>query len=245
MKQLLGVVCALVAMRAGADTLFDVKATVNRLAAKTPIHATFALQRNVKTAGRFANDNTARNLSVEVTHDASGMTFVIPQPLLDKASQESHTHAEDNAAQSAIDSISPGAIVEAIDFRDRFISMVEGSTVTEEKRVVFRGKPARLLVLKLSTVKRKHKNSVEIGDSKSDQRLNLWIGDDNLPIAAERTEKTTAGFMMIKATHEARTNYTFAHTADRFFVARVETNGSGSGLGQNFEESSVQTVTLH
>ena len=75
MKQLLGVVCALVAMRAGADTLFDVKATVNRLAAKTPTHATYMLQRNVKTAGRFANDNSVRTVTVEVTHDANGHQF--------------------------------------------------------------------------------------------------------------------------------------------------------------------------
>jgi hypothetical protein len=244
MKRLLGVVCALVAMRGGADTLFDVKATVNRLSAKTPIRATYVLQRNVKTAGRFANDNSVRTVTVEVTHDATGITIAIPQQLLDKASQESHTLA-DNPAQSAIDSISPTSVIEAIDFRDRFISMLEGSTVTEEKRVVFRGRPARELVLKLNPVMRKSKNSVEIGSSKTDQTLNLWVGDDNLPIAAERKEKTTAGFMMIKATHEGRTSYTFAHTADRFFLARVETNGSGSGLGQNIQESSVQTVALH
>jgi hypothetical protein len=51
--------------------------------------------------------------------------------------------------------------------------------------------------------------------------------------------------MMFHAQHVARSSYLFAHTDDRLILTRLETSGSGSGMGQSFAESSVQTMTLH
>jgi hypothetical protein len=241
---MMGLVCALIAASAGADTLADVRAAVGRLTAKAPVRATYATQENGKAAGRFANDVSARSLSLEVTHDANGVTIVIPQTLLDKANQASRDRSANNTAQSAIDSARIGSIIATLDYRDHLLAMLDGATLIEEKRAFFRGSTVRLLVVKVNPPKRK-KNTVEIGESKSDRRLSLWIGDDNLPIAGEENEKTTAGFMMFKGTHEGRTSYNFTHSGDRLVLTREEGISSGSGMGQTFEEKFVQTVTLH
>jgi len=80
---------------------------------------------------------------------------------------------------------------------------------------------------------------------KSEDRITLWVGDDNLPLAAERTQKSTGGVMFLHATYVGHMSYTFGHTADRLILARLEATDSGSGMGQNVDKTSVQTLTLH
>jgi hypothetical protein len=237
MRPLGVILCALVALHAGADTLGDLRAAVGRLAAKQAVRGTFAVDVSMKAAGKFANKNTARAVSLEVVHDAAGVSITIPQAMLDRRAA--------NPAGQSIGSIQPLDIIEAIDFRTTLLTMMEGATVTAEKRVALQGRPARLLVLKLKPGAEKDDNTIRIGSSKTEEQLSLWLGDDNLPLAAEHTQKTTAGFMFFHGTTEGRTSYTFAHPADRLVVARMQSTESGSGMGQKFDVTSVQTLTLH
>jgi hypothetical protein len=239
---MIGVMCILTALRAGADTLGDVRAAVGRLSAKTPVRATFAFRALSKASGRFGNENVQRNVSVEVAHDAAGVSITVPQTLLDEVSRA--RNRGDASAQNLIGSIGTVAITDALDFRDSFLAMLDHAVVTREERIPFQGKPARHLLLKLQP-RPKQSGTIDIGTVKTDVELSLWIGDDSLPLVAERTQKSTAGFMFFHGTYSGRTNYTFAHTANRLVVARRETSGSGAGLGQNIETSDVQTLTLH
>lgn len=150
----------------------------------------------------------------------------------------------DASAQNLIGSTGTMAIADALDFRDSFLAMLDHAVVTREERLPFQGKPARHLLLKLQP-RPKQSGTIDIGTVKTDHELSLWIGDDSLPLAAERTLKSTAGFMFFHGTDAVRTSYTFAHTANRLMVVRLETSGSGSGLGQNVETTAVQTLTLH
>ncbi len=234
--------CTLAALRAGADTLGDVRAAVSHLSAKPPLRATFQSKSFSTASGRFGNDKTQRNLSVEVAHDAAGISITVPQTLLDEVSRA--RNRGDASAQNLIGSIGTMAIADALDFRDSFLAMLDHAVVTREERVPFQGKPARHLLLKLQP-RPKQSGTIDIGTVKTDDELSLWIGDDSLPLAAERTQKGTAGFMFFHGTYARRTSYTFAHTANRLMVVRLETSGNGSGLGENVETTDVQTLTLH
>lgn len=245
MKRLFGIICALVAVRSGADTLFDMKAAVSRLTAKQPVRATYASEQRIKAAGRFSNEDTARRIVAEVVHDEHGISITIPQSLLDQASQEARNSGRDSTAQRAINSLRSDLVVDALDFHASLLDLLQGASVTEEKRVSLHNKTARLLIVKLTRRSDQRAGAIESGSAKSDERLNLWIGDDNLPLAAERFQTTTVGFMIFHGTNTNRTTYTFAHTNDRLILARVETSGSSEGMGQKVEDSSIQTLTLH
>ena len=237
MTRLFGMlICALMAGGAGADTLGDVRAAVGRLGARQPVRGTFAVEQSVKAAGKFSNENTARSVSLEVLHDGAGVSITIPQALV---------AARSDAARGAIGSIRSLAVVEALDFRETLLEMMEHATITAEKRVAHGGRPARLLVLKLQPRPKKESGSIRIGSVNSEEQLSLWVGDDNLPLAAERVQKTTAGFLIFHGSTEGRTSYTFAHTPDRLLVARMEASESGAGMGQKIDVKSVQTLTLH
>ena len=236
MRTTLGVMLVLVAMPAGAATIDEVKAAVRRLSTPEPVRATFATESASKAAGRFANDQSKRNASVVVTHGSDGISITFPPALLESAR---------NGGQDIIGSIRSIAVVEALDYRDTFLTMLEHATVLKETRSTFGGRAARLLELELKAPPRKESNVIRIGSVKKDDRMKLWVGDDDLPMAAERNEKTSAGVMMIRATGSSRTKYIYGHAAGRLILARVETSVSGSGMGQSVETSGVQTLTVH
>lgn len=246
MNRLFGVVLVLATLRLDADTLGDVKAALKGLTAKHPVHATLAIEQSVKTAGRFANNQTARVATAKVSHDRSGVSILIPQSMLDSASQEQRSPSGgDGSAQDAIGSIRTLKVVEAINFRDSLLSMLDNASVVEEKAVSFRGHPARLVVLRLRPPDTKASTKIQIGSEKTDDRLSLWVGDQNMPLAAERIQKKSTGFMFLQASYSGRTSYTFMHTHDRLVLSRMEVTEGGSGAGQKVEKKSVHTLTLH
>lgn len=248
MRRLLAIAIVMVAVRGHADTLGQVKAAVGRLRAAAPVRATYTLQQAVDAKGKFANRNTERTAAVEVAHDAGGVSITIPKTMLDNASREARGRtAAETPARDAIGSVRTLTVLEAIDFRDPLLDILENSVVTEEKRVAYRGHPARLLVLKVTEPPRDKNGgaSITIGSSETKDRMNLWIGDDDLPLAADRVQETTGGFLFIKGTVKTSSAYTFGHTADRIFVTRLESNDSGSGMGQKVQRRAVQTLALH
>lgn len=235
MKTTLALVCVLAAAPVGADTLSDVKAAVGRLHAKESVRAVFSTEASVKAEGRFANDNTKRKAAVEVTQSPAGITITLPAAMLDEAAK---------IGDDVIGSIRTIDIAEALDFRRALLEILQHSTIVEEKRVRMNGRPARLLDLKVTQPPKKEANTIRIGSVKSDVSMKLWVGDDDLPIAADRSEKTSAGILMVRANSTSRTLYTFGHTADRLILARVETSDKGSAMGQAVQRNGVQTLTL-
>ena len=224
------------AIDVSADTLADVKSAVARLGARKPVRATFTTEAVVKAAGRFANDNTMRKASVEVAQDEGGVTITIPAALIGRAEKQ---------GEDLIGSIRTIPIVEALDYRKPLLELLDHATLLEEKRTTLAGRPARLLVLKLTPPPKKESNSIRIGSVKSEERMSLWVGEDSLPIAAERSEKSSAGFLMFRASGSSLTRYAFAHTSDRLILTREESDDSGSAMGQNVQRRGVQTLTLH
>jgi hypothetical protein len=227
------------------DSLDDVRAAVRRLGAKQPVHGTLTIAQNVASAGRFANDKTARQAAVEVTHDAAGVSMTIPQALLDELNVEATARGKVTTAQDAINSFRPDLVIETLNFRNAFLRMLDGATLKQQQQVTYRGRPARLLVLKLVTVEEKKPGRIQLGSVENEDILKLWVDEQSVPLAADRQQKGTAGFMFLKGTFASHVSYLFGVAQDRLVVLRVEANDSGSGLGQNVQKQSTQTLTLH
>jgi len=238
MHRFLMVVSVWMALGANADTLGSVTAAVRRLSGREPVHGSLTIAQSVKSTGRFANGGTSRLATVDVAHDAAGLTISVPQALIDKAVQG------DAGAVDAIGTIRPLTVLEALNCRDVLLKALTHATVVEERRVVFHGQPARLLVLNVAEPKEKKSGSIVIGSVKSDDRLSLWIDDADLPVAAERTVKSTAGFMFLHGNYDSQSSYSFLHKGDRLFVTRLEIKESGSGAGQNVAKDSLQTFSV-
>lgn len=233
---------ALLARPATADTLAQLKAAVARMTANEPLRATWSADGSVKAAGKLANDTSKRTISATIVDDANGLSVTIPRTLSEKAARGP---ARDEGALSAIDSIRFSSLVEAIDFREPMLDLLNHAKRVDEKRTVFRGRPARQLTLTLDVPRRKKRNEVVIGNVKvAEDRLHVWVGDDGFPLAAERVRRTKAGFLIFSAESTSRTSYTFGRAGDRLLLTRLESSSAGSALGTKIDEASVQTLSV-
>jgi hypothetical protein len=217
-------VLLLLATTASADTLGDLKASVARLAALQPLRATYVHDTSDTANGK----KTDRHIAIEALHDANVVRIEIPRAMIEKDIN-----------------VSPVSVAHALDYSDTFLEMLNRATVQEEKRVTWGGAPARLLVLKMAPPPPKP-NSVTFGSVKySENRMHVWVGADNLPLAAEHVQKASAGFLMVKGESASKRTWQFTHKDDHLVVARYEESNSFSGLGQKGDLHAIDTVTIH
>ena len=235
------------AFAVSADTLSDVRTALTTLPASTPARATFELQRFRKAEGRFANNQSNGAIAVSVTSDASGLQLAFSPELLEQARREALAHEADPKSptplRSAISEIDATSVAESLDFRAPLLRLLSIAKTQSESRVVWRGVPARLVVMRLTPKLFKEATSIWHVNF-SEDRLNLWIGNDNVPLAAERVQKGSAGFLFLKGQMTNHESWMFAHVADRLIVSRYESAFAGSGFGQRGEGRTVQILTL-
>lgn len=234
-----------IAVASTASTLDQVRSALGPLDASEPVTATMTIEQKVKSEGRYANASTARAATVEIRHDDAGIAITIPQSLIDKARQKRWSKdVGENVGQDSIGAVRTLSVVEALNFRDALLAMLDGATLVSEKPATYGGRAARLLVLKLAAEAHKPANSIQLGSVKKDDVLTLWIGADNLPLAGERAEKTIGGFMFIHGTYESHYSYVFTHAHRRLLLTRLEVTDGGSGMGQNVSKKSVESLVL-
>jgi hypothetical protein len=230
-----------------ADCLTDMRAAVAQLRATKPIHASIDVQRSRKAEGRFANQQLAGSASVDVIEDEAGLHITFPRAILDRSERESREHGVDprktQPIRAAIDDTQATDVAEAIDFASPFLRLLEGATKLSEMRGAREGIPVRVVVLKLTPKLPPEATSIWNVKYTEDQ-MTVWIGDDNIPVAAERIQRGSAGFMFIKGSMTNRSSWIFARYFDRLVVLRDDSSYAGSGFGQRGEGRNVQVVTV-
>jgi hypothetical protein len=249
MTRPLTIVLSLLLLAAGvrADTLVDVRAAVSQLHATKAIHASIAIERSRKSEGRFANQQFSGGAVVDVVDDENGLHVAFSRALLDKAEREAREHEVDprkpTPTRAAINDTQPTELADAVDFAAPFLNLLAIATRVSETRGTRDGKPVRAIVLKLTP--KLPPEATSVWNVKfTEDRMTLWIGDDNLPVAAERSRKGTAGFLFIKGSMTDRQSWLFGHYGDRLVVLRSETSFVGAGFGQRGEGRDIATLTI-
>jgi len=237
----------LCAATAAADTLTDIRLAVSPLHATVPASATVEVQRFRKAEGRFANQQSNASITVTVVSDATGLQLNFSPELLDGAAREAVERQADpkkpTPLRSAISDFDATSIAESLDFRPALLRLLAIARMQTESRVMWHGGPARLVVMKLTP--RLPKEATSIWNVRfSEEKLSLWIGADNIPLAAERLQKGSAGFLFLRGEMSGRESWTFARVTDRLVVTRYESSFHGSGFGQRGEGKTVQIVTM-
>ena len=245
MKSAIVVLLAAASLR--ADTLTDLRSAVASLRGTTPIHATLDFTLSRKSSGRFANSSINGNISIDIVEDPAGLRMTFTPALLQRASREAAEHDADPRktapTRSANNETQTTDVADAIDFARPLLQLLAIGRRDAETRVTRDGRPVRLVVLKLTPKFPPEATSVWHVKFTED-RLNLWIGDDNLPVAAERVRHGTAGFLFLHGEMNSRDAWTFIRSGDRLVVTRYETSFVASGFGQTGEGKNVQTITV-
>jgi len=247
MRRLAAPVLIFLSLTARADVVTDMRAAVSQLHATKPIHVSIDVQRSRKNEGRFANQQFTGNASLDVVEDDAGLHITFPRALLDRADRESREHTADPRKQTptraAVNDTEATEIADAINFAPPFLRLLDTATRLSETRGVRDGRPVRIVVLKITPKLLPEATSI-FSVKFTEDKMTVWLGDDNIPVAAERVQRGTAGFLFIKGQMTSRSSWTFTHYADRLVVLRDDSSYAGSGFGQRGEGRSVQVVTV-
>jgi len=234
-------------LTARADVVTDMRAAVSQLRATRPIHVSIDVQQSRKNEGRFANQQFTGTASMDVVEDDAGLHITFPRAILERADRESREHTADPRKQTptraAVNDTEATEIADAVDFAGPFLRLIDTARKVSETRTMRDGHSVRLVVLKLTPKLPPEATSIFSVKFTEDQ-MTVWLGDDNLPVAAERIQRGTAGFMFIKGSMTNRSSWTFAHVGDRLVVLRDDSAYAGSGFGQKGEGRNVQVVTV-
>ena len=246
-RLLLILAAALFTASAGADTLTDMRAAIAQLRATKPIHVSLDVQRSRKNEGRFANQQFTGSASLDAVEDEAGLRVTFPRAILERADRESREHTSDprkpTPTRAVINDTQATEVADDLDFAGPLLRLLESATKVSESRTSRDGRSVRVIVLKLTPKLPPEATSIFSVKFTEDQ-LTIWLGDDNIPLAAERVQRGTAGFMFIKGQMMNRSSWTFAHYGDRLVVLRDDSSYVGSGFGQRGEGRSVQVVTV-
>jgi hypothetical protein len=223
------------------------RAAIGQLRATKPIHVSIDVQRSRKNEGRFANQQFTGTASADAVEDEQGLRVTFPRALLERADRESREHTADprkpTPTRAAINDTEVTDIADSVDFAGPFLRLLASATKVSETRGVREGRPVRIIVLKL-TPKLPPEATTIFSVKFTEDKMTVWLGDDNVPIAAERIQRGTAGFMFIKGQMTNRSSWTFGRYGDRLLVLRDDSSYAGSGFGQRGEGRNVQVLTV-
>jgi len=233
-----------VAVPIHADALTDVRGALGRLAATTPIRATFELQRNETDEGKFANAKSAGRVAVEVESEGNSFRLVIPRAMLELVARELDARAKDpnlpTPTERALNDISTVVASEAVDGAPSLLRLMDDAKVLSDASGTWAGKPARVVVLRLADRIPKTPGKVTISENK----LTLWLGSDHVPLAAELIRNLKFSFLVFKSEQRSKRSWHYARSGDRLLRARYESNETTSGMGQKGNDVVVSTLKV-
>jgi len=247
MRRLAAPVLLFFSVAARGDVVADMRAAISQLRATRPIHVSIDVQQSRKSEGRFANQQFTGTASLDVIEDDAGLHITFPRALLEKADRESREHTADPRKQTptraAVNDTEATDIADAVNFAPPFLRLLDTATRISETRGVRDGRPVRVVVLKITPKLPPEATSI-FSVKFTEDKMTVWLGDDNIPIAAERIQRGTAGFLFIKGSMTSRSSWIFAHHGDRLVLLRDDSSYAGSGFGQKGEGRTVQVVTV-
>ncbi len=228
---------------ASADGLTDLRSALAQLPATTMVHGSL----DVTSMSRSSQDDNPDIGKVTVAFETSdaGLRIIYPRAVLAQADQEARGQAIDpersTPVRSGLSRVRLLPVAELVDAAAALNVSLQKAQLIQSKPSNFHGKPARLLVLKLpsrlSKAATRHVKRLE-------STLSLWIGDDGIPIGAERTTTAKASFLLLSFQSNQKETWTYARAGDRLVATRYEETQKGEGLGQHATTQLTEVLTL-
>jgi hypothetical protein len=227
------------------DALLDIRTALSRLSGRDPIRATYEVQRVIDNHGKFSNDKFTGRASIEVEGDAHGVRVQYARPLLEQMERERNAKAREpkkpTPTVSAIAQMGALSVAEAIDYAPSLLQMLDDAKLVEDRAGTLGGKPARVVILRLAD-----KRDMDVGKmTVIENKLTVWLGTDDIPLAAELVRNAKYSFLIFKAEWKTNRSFHFARVGDRLVRTRDEEREIGSGLGQKGNTTTIATIRVH
>ncbi len=227
-----------------ADGLSDVCATLQKLESDRPLSARVEIKTH-QSGGESDKQKQSEGVSAVIVRiGAQGLDLSwTPEQIKQSRAAAWEKNAHPDAPKSHLATLTALQADEALDLLDAADPLrrwLEKATLLEDKPNDHQGKPVRRLMIRLDL---KLPEEGRKAMKSSAALLQLWLGPDGVPVAADRDIRIRfSKFFLSYRVHEHETRE-YQNVGGRLIVTRASHDSYGSGLGHSEESHSTTTVT--
>lgn len=234
MKCWLVIYAMFVAASASGDSLAELRRTLTRFPAEAPFAASAVIEMNAATKGDTSREGST---SFDVESSERGFSIVVSPATLHSAQREAAAKKlNPNIAtptRTAMAALNVFDVLDSIDIAAMLLDDLSGATVIETNTAT---KPLRVTVKPSFATQSRFVAEPKI-------ELKIWIGNDGVPVAAERVSNFSAGFGPFKGNNVRTERWTVARHGDRLYSARSEEENRASAIGKTMSSSRTVLYT--
>jgi hypothetical protein len=228
-----------------ADGLTDVRATLQKLQSDQPLRARVEIKtrRSGGESSKQKQSDSVSSVIVESGGDGLKLSWSPDQIKASRKAAWAET-ANPDAPKSdlaTLKALEAGQALNLLDAADPLRRGLERATLLEDKPDKYKGKPARLLVIRIDIALDEEERKM----LKSSEAIEkLWLDADGIPIAMDRSiDARFSKFLIGFKIHEHETRE-FQRAGGRLVTLSSTKESSGSGFGHSEESHTAIAVTL-
>jgi len=184
-------------------------------------------------------------VSAQLEEGPRGLLVTWARPTLQQAVRElaAQEREPERAAptRTALRNLDPLEATEALDYAEALLRDLGQAQLLEERAEAWQGRPAKLLVLKL-TPKIPENQRKYLKELKVDAKV--WVGADGLPLAFASTVAYKGSRMFISFEGGSSQERQFTRVGSRLVVSRATSEDRNAGFGTSTLTKKVTTLSL-
>jgi hypothetical protein len=240
-RHAIAVFVLIVAPQLHADVLTDVRNALSQLGATTPVHGSF----DVTTSTKSEDDSDAGRSTVSFDIVDGALRVIYPKAMLAQSVVEAKAEAANPDAPTPVRtgarSVRALHLADLVDAGSYLTIALQKATLTAAKPATWNGRTVRQLTVKLEPgLSASSKKRVK----KFESVMTMYVGDDNIPLAADRTTTLKASMLLMSIEQESRVKWTFTRTGDRIVTTKYEESQKVDGMGQHTLTTTTEVVKL-
>jgi hypothetical protein len=233
------------ALPISASGLDDLRSSLQRLQGSEPVKATLDHSFWRQTMDDKKPLISQGKITAQLEDGPQGLRVAWGRATLQQAAKElaAQEREPDRPAptRTALRNVDPLEVGESLSHAEALLRDLAQAQVQEEKSDVWQGKPAKLLVLRL-TPKIPESQRKYLKELKVDAKV--WVGADGVPLAFSSTV-TYKGIRMFISFEGGNTQeLQFVHVGNRLVAARATSEDRSSGFGSSSQTRKTTTLTL-
>ncbi|MGZ5199920.1 MAG: hypothetical protein ACXWC4_09135 [Telluria sp.] len=233
----------LFANAAWANGLDDLRTALGTLQGQGSVRGTFEARQSKQDLDKGKAPESA-NATAQVEHDGAGLTIRWDRATLKRANDEANPPNNGKPKEmlsTLVGTSSALRIDNCVNYAPAMLRAFDGAQLKSERNDTYQGKPVR--VLELSLVERAPDDE-HINMKESVHTATVWIGQDNVPLAATITHRRKAKVMVfLSFEQQAKEDFVFNVVANRLVVLKRDEQGAAKGLGSDAQYHNTYSFT--
>lgn len=226
-----------------ASGLDDLRTALGTLQGQGSLRGTFeARQFKQEVDSKKGPESAAASAQVE--EDASGLEIRWDRATLKRAAEEASPPKGAKRSESLstlIGTSSALRVSNLVNYAPAFLRALDGAQLKSEHADTYQGKPARVLEL---TLVERAPDDQHVSMKENTHTAQVWLGADNLPLAATVAHKRKAKVMVfLSFEQQAKEDFVFGVTANRLIVLKREEQGTAKGIGSDAQYRNTYSFT--